>query len=246
MKRWLIGVVVVLLLVPLTLVAAIGSAFLGTTALEDGRSYADGRVVTVVDGYVSCYLVALDPGWALVDACQDPQAEAISAALASRGATLADVQAVLLTHGHSDHTGGLAALPGVVIYAGGPELPYLEGQVAYAGPVPRLLGASDSGVRARPVEDGARLTLGHTEVQAFVLPGHTAGSAAYLVERVLLLGDNASMHTDGLHGASRVFSDDVDANVASLRALVGRVGDVDWLVPAHTGPGEGLAPLRAL
>jgi glyoxylase-like metal-dependent hydrolase (beta-lactamase superfamily II) len=49
-----------------------------------------------------------DSGGLLVDAGLPPRR--IGALLASIGRNLADVNAVLLTHGHADHTCGVAAL----------------------------------------------------------------------------------------------------------------------------------------
>ena len=249
-KRVLAASVLILLVVVGGLAAAIGSAFAGNAPLEDGRTYGDGSVITVVDGYVSCALLdAGDGRYVLVDACQAPDAAAIRAALQARGADLEAVALILLTHGHSDHTGGVPAFPGVSVRAMAAELPRLEGKEAYTGPITGLMGAVDSGIRvAEPLRDGEQIDLGALRITAYAVPGHTPGSAAFLANGALLLGDNAGWKEKGqLVGAPWVFSDDVDQNGASLDALGKRLmteaATVEWLVPAHTGPGPGLRPL---
>ncbi len=80
------------------------------------------------------------------------------------------------------------------------------------------------------------------------MPGHTAGSAAYLADGVLFLGDSASARKDGaLVPAVGLFSDDAAQNHAALKALGARLQSgglrVDALAFAHSGPLSGLKPL---
>jgi glyoxylase-like metal-dependent hydrolase (beta-lactamase superfamily II) len=233
------GAALVLVGVP---AAVLGSAFLGNTPLEDGRTFADGRVVTVVDAYVACFLVDTGDGYVLVDACADAEAEAVKGALEARGATLEEVRAVVLTHSHGDHVGGLGALSGATVVGLAPAGPLLAGEAAHEGPIPSLAGAVDSGARlGRAVADGEVLEWGEVEVQVFAVPGHTADSLAVRVGDALLLGDNAAVKRGGeLVGATWIFSDDTEENARSLAALEARVADlgIRWLVPAHTGPVE--------
>ncbi|TNE85162.1 MAG: MBL fold metallo-hydrolase [Deltaproteobacteria bacterium] len=242
-----IGGVALLVALPVCLV---GSAFVGNAELEDGRTYADGRVITVVDGYVACFLVDTTSGYALIDACQDPEAKALTAALAARGASLTDIHSVLLTHSHGDHVGGLAALGHAEVF-GVPEAEaLLTGQAAHEGPLPALMGAVDTGAHlSSTITDGEAFTLGDTTFVGFAVPGHTADSAAYLAHGVLFLGDNGTYKEGGeLVVAPWIFTDDQDENLASMQALATKVADLEvtWLAPAHTGPAEGVAALSAM
>jgi glyoxylase-like metal-dependent hydrolase (beta-lactamase superfamily II) len=84
----------------------------------------------------------------------------------------------------------------------------------------------------------------------YAVPGHTAGSAAYLVNGVLFVGDSANVASDGsLIGSPWIFSDSQAGNRASLVRLEQRLAmdavGVTTIVPSHSGTAEGLAPLTA-
>ena len=228
MKRAMKIVGAVVLLLAIAAVAGWYSAFGRNSPIVDGRELAPG-VVTVKDGFVSAYMLDVAPGRvALIDAGKDREARAILAALAKRGLSKESVAAIFLTHGHGDHTAGCKVFPTAAVYA-------MENESTLIG---------DAAKVDHPLRDGAVVDIGDLKVEAFAVPGHTFGSAAYLARGVLFFGDSAGASKDGeMMKAVRLFSKDSNQNVASLRALEARLAprasEVKELAFAHTGPLAG-------
>ena len=131
------------------------------------------------------------------------------------------------------------------------EVPLVEGRAAAKGPVPRLFPVSPTGVTVDQVlHDGEVVMLDTLPVRVYAVPGHTAGSAAYLVNGALFIGDSADVASDGrLQGSPWIFSDSQEENRASLAQLEQRLvsdgANVRVIIPSHSGTASGLAPLTA-
>lgn len=85
-----------------------------------------------------------------------------------------DVQAILTTHGHSDH---IQAVDG------------LKAELA----VPFLLHPADREIAGRtfdgPLSDGQEFAVGTINVHVIHTPGHTPGSVSFVVEPTMFSGD---------------------------------------------------------
>jgi glyoxylase-like metal-dependent hydrolase (beta-lactamase superfamily II) len=251
-KKILFALIGLLFLFFVALGVILAPLVLGNAPLEHNRVFAKGRVSTVMDGFVSCSLVdAGEAGWILIDACGDPEGKAIKEVLADKGGNPEEIRLILLTHGHYDHTAGIAAFPDAEVRVLKAELPLLRGEVASRGPLTALLGKKASGIEIkRPLGHGDVVHHGDTSVRVFAMPGHTAGSAAFLAHGVVFFGDSAGANKDGtLKAAPWVFTDDMDENGRSLvglyNALVGEKVEVKSLIFGHSGPLDGLAPFKA-
>ncbi len=166
---------------------------------------ADGlhRLCTVM---VNLYFVESPGGWVLVDAGFPGCTHTIrreAERLFDRPPT-----AILLTHGHFDHVGGLPALAeawNVPVYAHRLELPYLTGRSSYPPPDPTVGGGGQSwmsplfprgpidlGARARALPDGGAVP-DLPGWQWLLTCGHSPGHVSFYREsdRALIAGDAA-------------------------------------------------------
>lgn len=137
------------------------------------------------------------------------------------------VCAVLLTHGHCDHTAALSAFAGTPIYI------HPADDIMLSDPLWSL--ARSFGDRAdRPaatdyVQEGTKLHLAGLDISVVHLPGHTMGSVAYAVGDVLFTGDVMFHHA---YGRTDFPGGDPAAMAASLRRLLKM--EKNWIIcPGH-------------
>ena len=99
------------------------------------------------------------------------------------------VEAILLTHGHFDHTGAVQVLRAMYhcpVYAGEKE------RAVLADPKLNLsimLGESRSFEADCWVKEGDCITVGSMQFHVLETPGHTEGSVCYRIESYLVAGD---------------------------------------------------------
>lgn len=251
MKRILKIFALVVLLLVVAVVALVAVTFMGRQAITDGFEVNGIRIVQ--DGIVSVGVVPAGAGRvALVDAGNDASGAAILKELARRQLGPEAVAAIFITHGHADHRGAIGQFPMAQVMALEAEVGLIEGREGARGPLTRLFPIRPTGVKvARALRDAETITVGEAQIQVFAIPGHTAGSAAYLVNGVLFLGDAADTDEAGeISGSPWLFSDSQAEGRAALVRLADRLdrerADVRAIAFAHSGVRtEGLASLLA-
>ena len=219
--------------------------------------------VHLIEGLSRAQVYVLDRAdqWTMIDSGVAGDAEQIMAQLDNAGYDLANLQAIVLTHAHSDHTGTVAKLcrrSGAPVLAHQAEVPYIEQtqSLAYPSRLRRMLGWLFERISptppcqvGTPLQDGATVdALGG--LQVIHVPGHTPGSIAlYQAERRILFCGDAILH----HGSSsgqgriglspRIFSVDPEQAEASARKLAALPAEVACFghgEPILEGAGERL------
>ncbi len=176
----------------------------------------------------SAWAVTTSEGIIIIDALFDYSVDdEVSEGLKKVGLDPAKIKYVIISHGHSDHSGGAKYL-----------------QDSYKARV--LLSAADwdlldRGRGTRPARDmvatdGQKLTLGDTTISMYITPGHTQGTLSYLIP----VKDNGAPHLVAEWGGTAFnFPRTVD-NFKAYTASAIRFGDIatkagaDILISNHS------------
>ena len=170
---------------------------------------------------VRAFVVDRGEGVVVVDTLMEPgHVGLVLAALQRSGTDIGQLQFVVLTHSHIDHTGGLATLAVLA-----PQAQILCG----VGDVEAI--HASTGLRPDAIAAGER--VGGLEV--FPTPGHTPGHLCLFepASSTMLLGDLAG-NVDGLRRPPAAFTADRHVAEESLRALAER--RFDNAIPSHGEP----------
>ena len=201
--------------------------------------------------------------WVLVDAGLPGYAGQIRKKADALFGPGAKPDAIVLTHGHFDHTGTLKSLlkdwPDVPVYAHPLELPYLTGKSSYPPPDPAIgggfmsyssfmfpIGPDDFGDRVRAIPaDGQIPEL--PDWQVIHTPGHSPGHISLFREddRTLIAGDafvttnqnsaiSVATQKEEFHGPPAYFT----CNWYAARQSVQTLADLN---PLAVGTGHGVA-----
>ncbi len=134
-------------------------------------------------------------------------------------------RAILLTHGHYDHTGAAAALHEET---GAPIFIHRADFTREPGESYRYRGPEDT----RFWSDGDVVTVGSLRFRVMETPGHSPGSVTIKVEDALFTGDTLFA---GSCGRTDLPGGDMDALMASLRRLADIPGNYE-VYPGHMDP----------
>ena len=214
----------------------------------------------------NCYLVLGDVPY-LVDTNVPKARKKIMRALSERGLKPADLQFILVTHHHYDHTGNVAELKrlsGARVAAGRMDAPVIDGSreqpgpgdISPAGRFMRRLPPSwyrryqrfDPAGVDMPLRDGD--VLAELGLEVLELPGHTEGGVAFYHRdgRWAFVGDMVGNILGRPGPPFLSFSYDKEAILRSMGRLAEL--DLDYAFPGHgaaLGPGAAgkIGDLRA-
>ncbi|MEO5588506.1 MAG: MBL fold metallo-hydrolase [Gemmatimonadaceae bacterium] len=185
----------------------------------------------------SAGVIVIDLGWIGAEATLRKELEEL---VADAG----DIAAVFLTHAHRDHIGGWRAVRGAPFVVAAPEAGFLVGTGVHADVFSQLaegllgqVGPAPDEVDVQTFSADTAFVFGADTLRAFVVPGHTPGSAAYLFREVLFVGDAMYGRWDGtITAPRRIFTTDQALAVASITSLQQRIAPyrIRWVCTAHS------------
>ena len=202
---------------------------------------------------LACGVLDVGDGVALVDPGPTSTLPALEAGLASRGESLDDIRAVLLTHIHLDHAGATGTIarrrPGLPVYVhavGARHLARPEKLIAsatrlYGSRMDELWGAFEAVPEEsiRALDGGETVTVGTRALDVAYTPGHAVHHVSYFdrLSRTAFVGDAVGMACPPSGRVEPVTPPpdvDLEAWPASLDAIL--AWEPESLFRMHWGP----------
>ncbi|MBE7061840.1 MAG: MBL fold metallo-hydrolase [Clostridiales bacterium] len=130
------------------------------------------------------------------------------------------IEAVLLTHAHFDHAGNAKKLQddGAKIYISKIDAPKLKNHENLSSDFGRQFDYLDADYT---FSDGEKLKICGIELEVIMTPGHTDGSATFIVGNAMFTGDTLFLESVGRTDFISGNRDDLVASVKKLFALSG-------------------------
>jgi len=186
-------------------------------------------VYAINNGFVNLYLLQNGNQYIAFDAGNDN--EATMRALDDFGIDSDDVSAVFLTHTDADHVAAVSLFTSADVYMAESNQTFLltdEGQS-------RSKVFADMNRGYGTLSDGETITVKGAQIQCIYTPGHTDGSACYVVNGIYLFtGDNLNLNNGKVVLFVDVFNMNNDEQSQSIRKL-SRLEGIEALFTMHSG-----------
>ncbi len=229
----------------------------GVHEIADDLGYQRHAIVNII-----YYGVPAESKWVLIDTGLIGSGGSIESTAAKRFGENVKPQAIVLTHGHSDHAGSLKSLAqkwDVPVYAHLMEHPYLNGSKAYPPPDPGISGGMakmslllprgpvdvTQWLRPLPEDESVPGMPGWKWIHT---PGHTPGHVSLWREsdRAIIAGDAfittnqesayaVATQREEIHGPPQTFTPDWESARTSVQKLAALQPDL-----AVTGHGRAM------
>jgi len=187
-----------------------------------------------MDG-LSSILIESDDGLILIDGGLPQSAARIDANIRAAGFDPLDIRAILVSHAHFDHAGGVAALQEMtqanVFSSEAGAVTLVSGKLQDDDP--QFTADSDNGSfpairNVTAVGDGEFVSVGSVNVRAHHTPGHTTGGVTWAWESCALNTCLNVVYADSLTAVSREgFSFDTSGASEQMVESAGKIADLD-------------------
>jgi glyoxylase-like metal-dependent hydrolase (beta-lactamase superfamily II) len=185
------------------------------------------EIYAIQDGTVNFYLLEKNGKHLAVDAGNS--ARNAKKLMAASGISPGDVAAVLLTHTDYDHTAALSLFSNAEIFISASEENMLNGKTHRVLFFDNRLDAAH-----QLLKDGELLDIAGWDVKTIVIPGHTAGSACFLIDGKYLFTGDTGLSDGRVTPFNEFFCVDRDEQAVSLKKLDG-LRNVEIVLTAHYG-----------
>ena len=224
----IIGVIVTVLIL-----AFIGMSLKLKSEMKDFAPMETGQVVdnifVVKDDFANVFIIQDSAQYVVIDCANNPAI--VAEQMEKLGINPDNVVAVFLTHTDEDHVGALSLFDKAKLYMSKEEEQMINGTKS------KFLWFGNSLSRTDYIllEDRETVQIGNLKFEAFLVPGHTSGMTAYLLnDKYLFIGDIASLKDRKIAPIPAFFDMDTEQAVKS-HEIIRHIPTAEYIFTGHWG-----------
>jgi glyoxylase-like metal-dependent hydrolase (beta-lactamase superfamily II) len=203
------------------------SEFSKLTPLETGKIVND--IFVVKDGIANMFIIQDSTQYILIDCAIDPTT--VAEQMKKLGINPNKVIAVFLTHTDNDHVGALSLFDKAKLYMSKEEVQMINGEKSKF----LWFGNSISRTDYTLLEDREVIQIGNLKIEGILVPGHTSGTMAYLVnDKYLFTGDILSLKDGKIAPIPALFDMDTEQAVKSIE-IIRHIPTAKYIFTSHWG-----------
>ena len=197
------------------------------TPMETG--HVVDNIFVVKDDFANVFIMQDSAQYIVFDCANDKAT--VAEQMKKLGINPNDVVAVFLTHTDGDHVGALGLFDNAELYMSKEEEQMINGTKS------KFLWFGNSIPRTDYIllEDRQIVQIGNLKVESILVPGHTSGMTAYLVnDKYLFTGDILSLK-DGKIAPIPAFFDMDNAQAIESMEIIRHIPTAEYIFTAHWG-----------
>ncbi|MDR2970301.1 MAG: MBL fold metallo-hydrolase [Bacteroidales bacterium] len=199
----------------------------GFAPMETGKIVED--IFVVKDGFANLFIIKDSAQYIVFDCANDKTT--VAEQMKILGINLEDVSTVFLTHSDGDHVGALGLFDQAKLYMSKEEVQMINGTKSkflwFGNSIPRtdyLL-----------LEDREIVQIGNLKIEGILVPGHTTGMMAYLInDKYLFSGDILSLKEGKMAPIPAFFNMDNEQAIKSME-IIRHFPTVEYIFTSHWG-----------
>jgi len=199
----------------------------GLSPMETGRVVEE--VFVLKDDFANLFMIKDGAQYVVIDCAKNPSN--VAEQMKQWGIHPQEVTAVFLTHTDSDHVGALGLFDKAKLYMSKEEEAMINGKKS------KFLGVGNSISRSdyHLLEDRQTVRIGNLKIEGILVPGHTSGMMAYLVnDKYLFTGDILSLKDGKIAPIPAIFNMDTQQAIKSMDRIR-HIPSAQYIFTSHWG-----------
>ena len=227
------SLIIISVIVVVLVLAFVGMSLKLKSEMKDFAPMETGKVVNnifvVKDDFANVFIIQDSTQYVVIDCANNPAI--VAEEMEKLKINLNNVVAVFLTHTDGDHVGSLSLFDKAKLYMSKEEEQMINGTKS------KFLWFGNSLSRTDYIllEDRETVQIGNLKFEAFLVPGHTSGMTAYLLnDKYLFIGDIASLKDRKIAPIPAFFDMDTEQAVKS-HEIIRHIPTAEYIFTGHWG-----------